>query len=193
MLKNMSKKILVPIIILSVLSILSMWIFFTDSSGKVKVEVNSDNKSTEKVIENEKVKVSDLIIIETNEEKKIWEIVAESGTYDKAMDKATLNNIKGNFYKNDEVVLSVEAPLAIYDSANKEVTLKNGATAANNKNVRVTANEINWAGQNKIITATGNVKINQDDKMLTTSDKSVFNTDFTYLKLSGNSNSYVFR
>ncbi len=188
----MSKKTLTSIIILGVLTILSIWVFFSDSSEKINV--NTDKASSEKqTTEKENVTVSDLIITETNLGKKFWEVVAESGDYDKGTSKAILKNIKGNFYKNDIVVLSVEAPLAIYDSEKKEVILKNGAKAANNKNVLITAREIRWAGTTDTITATGNVKITQEDKLLTTSDKSVFNSDFTNLKLSGNSSSYVYR
>ena len=191
----MSKKTLISIIILSVLTILSIWVFFSDSGGKVKLntETNSQSKNSAKNANNEKVKVLDLIITETNEGKKFWEVIASSGNYDKDVDKVTLKNIKGNFYKDNIVVLSVEAPLAYYNSSKKEVILKDGARAANNKNVLITAKEIRWTGTKDLITATGNVRIIKDDKMLTTSDKSIFNSDFTNLKLSGNSNSYVYK
>jgi len=189
----MSKKTLISIIILSVLTILSLWVFFFDSGEKNIKPLKEEKPSSIKNADKEQVKVLDLIITETNEGKKFWEVIAVSGNYDKSLEKITLQNIKGNFYKNDVVVLSVAAPVAIYDSAKKEVTLKNGAKAANNKNVLITAREIRWAGTTDMITATGNVKITQDNKMITTSDKSVFNTDFTNLKLIGNSNSYVYK
>jgi len=187
----MSKKTLISVIILCALTILSIWVFFSDSGEKVKL--NTEKPSAVKNTEDEKVKVSDLIITETNEGKKFWEIIAVSGNYDKKSDIITLKNVKGNFYKNDDVVLSVEAPLALYNSTKKEVILKNKARAANNKNVLITAKEICWAGKTDTITATGNVQITQDDKMKTLSDKSVFNSDFTNLKLSGNSSSYVYK
>lgn len=188
----MSKKTIISIAILCFLTILSMWVFFSDNGKKIDTEPEK-HTTAEKKPDEEQVKVTDLIITETNEGKKFWEVVATSGVYKKGIETATLSNIKGNFYKNDEVVLSVEAPLAIYDSVKKEVTLKNGARAANNKNVLITAREIQWAGKTDLITATGNVIITQDDKMQTTSDKSVFNSDFTNLKLIGHSNSYVYR
>lgn len=188
----MSKKTVTSIIILCALTILSLWVFFSDSGKKVKLNPETPSSST-KNPDNEQVKVSDIIITETNGGKKFWEIVASSANYDKSVEIATLKNVKSNFYKNDVVVLSAEAPLAIYNSAKKEVILKNGARAANNKNVLITAKEICWAGKTDIITAKGNVNITQDDKMRTISDKSVFNSDFTYLKLSGKSNSYVYK
>jgi len=187
----MSKKTLISISILCALTILSVWVFFSDSGEKVKL--NTEKPSAVKNTEEEKVRVSDLIITETTEGKKFWEIIATNGDYDKNSDTITLKSVKGNFYKNDIVVLSVEAPLALYNSAKKEVILKNGARAANNKNVLITAKEICWAGKTDTITAKGNVKIVQGDKLKTLSDKSIFNSDFTNLKLSGNSSSYVYK
>jgi len=189
----MSKKTLTSIIVLAVLTLLSIWVFFSDSGGKNNVNKETPSSVKTAQQEDEKAVVKDLIITETNEGKKFWEVVAESGNYDKGVDTITLKNIKGNFYKDNVVVLSVEAPLAIYNSTKKEVLLKNGARAANNKNVLITAREINWAGTTDTITATGNVRIVQGDKMQTTSTKSVFNSDFTNLKLFGNSNSYVYK
>ena len=187
----MSKKTLISIIILCALTLLSVWVFFSNPAEKVKV--NTEKTPTVKKTVEEQVKILDLIITETNEGKKFWEVVATSGSYDKTVGKINLKNVKGNFYKNDVVVLSIEAPFAVYDSVQKEVVLKNGARAANNKNVLITAKEICWAGKTDLITATGKVRIIQDDKMLTKSDKSVFNSDFTNLRLSGNSDSYVYK
>ncbi len=187
----MSKKNLISLIILAGLTALSGWVFF--SSSPQKVEVKNVKPSEAKTTDDEKVKATDLIITETKEGKKFWEVHAESGNYSKSVEKIVLKDINGNFYKDNTVVLSVEAPLAIYDSIKREVILKNGARAANNKNVLVTAKEICWAGSTGLITATGNVRIIQGDKMLTTSDKSVFNSDFSNLKLRGNSNSYVYK
>jgi LPS export ABC transporter protein LptC len=186
----MSKRTLTSLIVLAVLTLLSIWVFFSDSTPKSDTS-NQENAS--QATKDENVKIKDLIITETKEGKKFWEVVAATGTYDKNSSKITLTDINGNFYKDNVVVLSVQAPLAIYDSSNKEVTMKNGARAANSKGVYLTAKEIKWAGTTDLITSTGNVKITQNGKMRTTSDKSIFNTDFTYLKLNGRSDSYMYR
>jgi len=186
----MQKKTLIPVIILSALVLLSIWVFFSNDGEAPPVP----EKQTLAQQENsEKAVVKDIIITETNEGKKFWDVVADSGEYDKTSSATTLYNINGNFYKDGKVVLSVQAPVAIYNSEKKEVILKNGAKAANNKNVIITAKQICWAGTTDTITATGNVKIVQDDKMMTTSDKSVFDSEFTYLNLDGNSDSYVYK
>jgi len=187
----MSKKNLISVFILLFLTILSVWVFFSNSPQKV--EIKPQKVSVEKKPEDETVKASNLVITETKEGKKFWEVCAESGNYTKSAQQIILKNINGNFYKDNEVVLSVKAPYAIYDSVKRKVIMKNGAKAANNKNVIINAEEICWMGATGQITATGRVKIIQSDKILTTSDKSIFNSDFTNLKLIGNSNSYVYK
>ncbi len=70
--------------------------------------------------------------------------------------------------------------------------MQNGAHAANNKNIVISAEEIRWIGTEDKIVAKGNVKIIKDAELLTTSDGSSFNTNFSNLKLTGNANTYVY-
>ncbi|NLF83590.1 MAG: hypothetical protein GX568_06370, partial [Candidatus Gastranaerophilales bacterium] len=64
--------------------------------------------------------------------------------------------------------------------------------AMNDKNVYLKADEVSWKGAKNNIVASGNVKIIRENQVMTVSDKSVFNTDFSNLEISGNSNTYVF-
>lgn len=189
----MSKRTITSIIIMSVLILLSIWVFFSDSNSNTMQKTQVTAGKNKKLDVLDEVKVNDLIITETKNGKKYWEIWAVSGNYDKKMEKASLKDIKGNFYQDGHVVLSFEAPLAEYDSLTKEVTLKNTARAVNDKNVTVTAGEICWASQENKISASKKVTIIQQDKLKTVSDKAEFNTNFTHLKLTGNADSYVYK
>ena len=185
---SLSKRTIFSVVLLTFLILLSIWVFFTNSAGKIDT-ISSDSQK----IESNQVTVNDLIIIETKKGQKYWEVLAETGTYDKTMGKADLTNIIGNFYQNGKVVLSFEAPLAVYDRINKEITLKNNAIVVNDQGVTMTAGEICWSSEKNKIIANQKVKIVQKGKLLTTSDEAEFNADFTHLKLSGNSSSYVYK
>ena len=184
---NLSKRTIFSIIVMLLLISLGTWIFFTNSTGII-----SPLSNTEK-FESNQVKVNDLIITETKKGQKYWEILAETGTYNKTMEKADLTNITGNFYQNGKVVLSFEAPLAVYDRKNKEITLKNNATVVNDQGIIMNAGEICWSSEDNRITAKEKVKILQKDKLMTISDEAEFNSSFTHLKLNGNSKSYVYK
>jgi len=182
----MSKRTIISGIVLAGLFLLSLWVFFSSSPSEVQTGEENNNK-------NQQLQIEDFAITETKEGKKFWEVYATQGVYNETIAKILLINIKGNFYKDEKVVLSIEAPNAIYDSAKRQFILQNGARAANDKDVYITAKEICWAGTEDKITATGNVKIIKNNELVTTSDKSIFNTDFTNLKLIGKSNSYIYR
>ena len=70
--------------------------------------------------------------------------------------------------------------------------MKGGAEAATNKEIFIEADEICWTGSKDNINANGNVKIIRDNQVMTVSDKSSFDTDFTNLEISGDSNTYVY-
>ena len=54
----------------------------------------------------QEVDVSSMILTETRNEQKYWEIYGESGTYDSDVKVALLTSVIGNIYKNNEVAMS---------------------------------------------------------------------------------------
>ncbi|HSA06309.1 MAG TPA: LPS export ABC transporter periplasmic protein LptC [Candidatus Gastranaerophilales bacterium] len=183
----MTKKTFFSVILLLVFGILTLWAFWISKSIMgVNNIVNNEPEIDEKVT------LKELVITETKDGKKFWEVYADSGDYLKQNNQATLHNITGNFYKDDEIVLSVASPLAVYNNEKKEIKLKGGVEAANNSGIYIKADEICWIGTTDEIKAKGNVKIIREDQVMTESEESTFNTDFTNLKISGNSNTYVF-
>lgn len=187
----MSKRTVLSVTILSLLTLLSLWVFFTDTPLSQNIKMPDSGKKSSKLLD--EVKIKDLIITETKEGKKYWEILAEVGYYDSKLEKANLKNVKGNFYGDGVVVFSFAAPSALYDSITKEITLKEEAVAVNDKNVTIKAGEICWASRENKITAKDKVRILQRGKLMTVSDEAEFNTDFTYLKLKGNADSHVYK
>ncbi|OGI03366.1 MAG: LPS export ABC transporter periplasmic protein LptC [Candidatus Melainabacteria bacterium GWF2_37_15] len=183
----MTKKSIFSLLILVILGTLSIWAFLFSKSLMGNVHI-----SEEESVGDEQVAIKELVITETKNGQKFWEVYAETGHYDNGNNIAVLKNIAGNFYKDDGVVLSVQSPEATFNKDNKEIKLQGGAQAANNKGVYIRADEICWTGSKDEVTAKGNVKIIKEDGLMTVSDESSFDTDFTNLKLSGNVNSYVF-
>jgi LPS export ABC transporter protein LptC len=186
----MSPKTLFSILIIIILFSLSSWAYFASKNFLKTSGAYQEKKSSP---QDEEVSIKDLVITETKDGEKFWEIYAVSGEYTSTVNEANLKNILGNFYKGGKIVMSVKSPNAFYNSSKKEIILTGGVTAANDKNVLITAQQICWTGSNDKITAKGNVKITKGKELLTTSNESVFDTDFTYLKISGNSSTYVYK
>jgi lipopolysaccharide assembly outer membrane protein LptD (OstA) len=152
------------------------------------VNTNKDSGS-----DSDKARIEELVIIETKDGVKFWEVYADSGYYDGTGQNAILTDIKGNFYRDGNVVLSFDAPIAVYTSKDKEIRLKGGTRAATKNDVLITAKELSWKGSQDEIVAQGDVKIRKSEDLLITSDSSIFNTDFTKIKLKGNSFTNVYK
>lgn len=184
----MNKKSIISLLILLILGGLSVGAFFTSRNIMGKTAVIQPETEGD-----ERINIKELVILETKEGKKFWEIYADSGKYNNGNNIAILENIICNFYIEDKVVLSVSAPNAEYNYNTKEVKVYGGAKAANDKNVYITADVINWTGSKDKVTANGNVKIiKENDGLMTVSQKASFDTDFTSMELSGDASTYVY-
>lgn len=185
----MSKKMMVSLGAIGFIIIVSIWAFITSlkiSDEFKNTQVTIDKNQDEAVIEKP-------FITETKDGIKYWEIYADSGSYDSTKNGALLKNVKGNFYKQNKVVLSFEAPIGVYCQKTKEVRLKNGAKAATNSDVLITANEMYWVGKKNQITCSRNTKIHKLHQFATKSDSAIFNTDFSKFKIIGKSETYVLK
>ncbi len=141
----------------------------------------------------QKVAVSNLILTETKNAKKYWELYAKKGSYTSGEKKAQLQDILGNFYnENQEVVLSLKAELGTYDSDEKIIRLNGNVLAVSKDGSSILADEMVWMGKNEGIIASGNVKINKNNQLVTTSDRAVFNSELTYFRIEGKSESKVY-
>lgn len=140
----------------------------------------------------EKVLVKNVLLTETKEGKKYWEIFADSGEYLNKKNKIYLHNVIGNCYKKSEVALSFEADNGYYENKNKRVTLIKNAIVVTNKETAIKADKIVWEGTIDKIIAEGNVRVVKSDEIMTISDKTVFTTDFKEFKIYGNTITKVF-
>ena len=93
------------IYLISILAVvfLMFWAFITAG-----VITSNFNRSQIKGKENDqKVDAIGIIITETKEGKKYFEIYGENGHYSNDHSIASLNNVIGNFYKDDKVYMSI--------------------------------------------------------------------------------------
>ena len=177
----MKKKRIIKIIGLVVL-VLIIWGFVWSLFITKTVKKNKDNKS----MKNQHAIVKNIIVTETQEEKKYWEFYAKSGEYDSEDTKVQLNSIIGNFYdKNEEVAVSFQSDKGNYDEKTKKVTLNGNNLFVGKNGSQLFADQLIWQGTDKDILANGNVQYIQDEKIITKANKAVFNSDLTNFKVIG--------
>jgi len=184
----MSKKLILSVVIIIIVIAISVWAFIV--SAKITKDLKKESIESQKSSGNFDAK--NLVIIETKDGQKYWEVFAASGVYDQKNNLVKLTKVKGNFYKDNNIVLSFDAPRGTYNEKVKEIKLMGGSRALTDKDVFITAKELMFAGKKDLIFANGNVRIKQSDAAMTLSDKSVFNSALTHLINTGNAQTFVY-
>ncbi len=131
--------------------------------------------------------VRDLVLTETKDNIKYWELYAKTGSYDGSSKVVTLTDVLGNVYDdNKEVILSFEATKGSYDEETKALILDGKNLIISKTGASITSDKIEWGGKGTDIKASGNVVLKNSEDMITNSDSATFNSDLTYVQIDGN-------
>ena len=151
------------------------------------------NRSQLKNSENEqKVDALGIIITETKEGKKYFEIYGENGNYSNDHSIATLNNVIGNFYKDNEVAMSFQSSKGTYNENTGVITLYDNTYIVLKDGVSLKTDKLIWSGSDKETVAEGHVIIKKDNEMTSTADKCIIGAGYDKFKIIGNTTTKIF-
>lgn len=184
----MQKRKIAYIIILAAIAIGCLWAFIAAGVITKNFKKEALNKAGEK----QELNIENLIITETKEDKKYWELYAESGYYDSNDKVAILYNVIGNFYNDDKVVLSMESTKGTFDETTKKVVLYENSYIIYKDGTNVKADRFTWQGNDKDITAQGNVVIRREGEIRTFSNEAILGNKMTTVKIKGRSKSELY-
>ena len=136
--------------------------------------------------------IDGIILTETKDEMKYWEIYGEKGTYDSKNEVATLSNVVGNFYKENEVSMSFQSSGGTYNSIKKQITLFDDTFIVIRDGTTLEADRLVWNGSNEPVIATGKVRITRENRLLTLADKVEISPDYSHFKITGNTVSKIY-
>ena len=164
------------------------WAFI--SSAIITVNLNRDNlKGTE---DEQRVDAASIIITETKDGKKYFEIYGENGDYNNDDNIATLNNVVGNFYKDNEVAMSFQSSKGTYDEKQGIVTLYENTYIVLKDNTSLSSNRLIWSGSDKDTIAEGNVKIKKENEMIALADKCIIGAGYDKFKIIGKTQTKIY-
>ena len=136
-------------------------------------------------LDNKKIYVEDLLLTETKEGKKYWEIYAEKGYYEDNQKIAYVTNAIGNFYDKDEVVASIQSPRATINSETGQIMLYDRSKLMYKDFTSIVADEFNYDGKDKPVIATGNVVIENPNKLYITAETANLSNNMTKISAKG--------
>jgi len=175
----MNKKLILKIVSSVILILIILGFVWAWNVTRI-VRKNSSNDS----MQNQHAVIQNIIVMETQDEKKYWEFYAKSGEYNSEHNSVLLNDVIGNFYnKDEEVILSFKSDKGSYDELSKKVVLNGDNVFVGKDGSRLHADELIWQGQDKDILANGNVQFIQIGKIVAKANKAVFNSTLTKFKI----------
>ncbi len=176
-----SKKNITFTILLIVIIFLCCWSFIyagiITKSFKTKI-INQTYKNKEANIEN-------LLVTETKDGEKLWELYAETGTYSDNNNVVLLESTLGNFYEDKIVKASFKADKGTYNSIKKEIILYNNVLIVYSDGTNISADKIFYAGKGKDIEAVGNVRIEKPDEAVIYGQKAILKGNFSDFHIEG--------
>ncbi len=168
------------IAILAVILIMS-WAFIsagiiTGNFNRAQVKGNQDEQ---------KVDAVGIIITETKDRSKYFEIYGENGSYSNDRSVATLNNVIGNFYKDNKVAMSFQSSKGTYDEKSGVITLYENTYIVLEDGTSLNTDKLTWAGSDKETVAEGNVLIRKGNEMSATAQKGIISPNYETFKIVG--------
>ncbi|MBD5402157.1 LPS export ABC transporter periplasmic protein LptC [bacterium] len=186
--KNLQKKKRVYLAVLFALVGILAWAFIT--AGIITHDYNM--KQAAYSGDKQEAVVNGVILTETKDEQKYWEIYGETGKWDSENGIAQLNKVIGNFYKDNEVSMSFESSKGTYNSKQGTITLYKDTYIVLKDGITLNADKLKWVDSHSPIVAEGNIKIKKGKELLSTADKIVISPTYDSFKISGNTVSKVY-
>ena len=165
-----------------------VWAFV--SAGIITHNFNRSQVAGEK--DRKEAVIKDIILTETKDEMKYWEIYGETGTYDSNNEVAMLTNVLGNIYQDNEVSMSFQSTNGTYNSVKKQITLYDDTFIVIKDGTTLEADRLVWSGSDEPVVATGKVRITRDNRLLTLADKVEISPDYTHFTVTGKTVSKIY-
>lgn len=174
-------------VILGIIFVMS-WAFI--SAGIITANFN--RAQVKGGADDQKVDAIGIIITETKQGKKYFEIYGESGSYSNDHSIATLHNVVGNFYKEGEVAMSFQSSKGAYNENLGTITLYENTYIVLKDDTSLEADKLTWYGSDKDTIAEGNVKIRKSNEMNALADKCVISSGYEKFKIIGQTQTKIY-
>ncbi len=177
----MKKRDIGYIVVFSVIVIACLWAFI--SAGVITK--NFKSKISTEDFSKKEVDIENLLVTETKNGEKLWELFAENGHYDNLNNVVLLNDIIGNFYDENKVVASFKSSQGTYNADTKKIVLYSDTLIVYKDGSNVRANRIVWAGSDKDITAQGKIRLEKPGEAIIYGSNAVLKNDLSDFKIHG--------
>jgi LPS export ABC transporter protein LptC len=186
--KQLSKKKRVYLMIALALTGVLLWAFATAKliTHDFKRQI-SDNKQPQ-----QEAVVKGVILTETKDDTKYWEVYGDTGHWDGNSGIAQLDGVLANFYKDNKVTMSLKSSKGTYNSESKVITLYEDTFIAIEGGITLNADKLTYVSSSDPIVAEGHIKVRKDNSLISTANKIIISPNYEDFKIIGNTVSKVY-
>ncbi len=175
------KKSILYIIVFAIIAFACLWAFISAS-----VITNSfKNKIINQTYQNKEANIESLLVTETKDGTKLWELFAETGMYTDSNNIVLLEGIIGNFYDDNIVKASFKADKGTYNTSKKEIILYDNVILVYKDGTNISAQRIRYEGKNTDIVAEGGVRIEKPGEAVLIGNKAILDGNYKDFHIEG--------
>ncbi len=186
--QNMDKRQRTYFILASIVVMILMWAFIT--AGVITTNFNRNMVRGNE--DKQELQVSSMILTETKDGEKFWEIFGETGHYSSDHKIAHLNNVVGNFYKDNQVEMSFESTKGLYNEETQEIILYENVFVVLKDETSLKADKLTYQIKPKTLTVEGHVIISRKNSFKATAQKAVIDSNYSRFRIIGSTSSKIY-
>ena len=189
-LKNIlkDKKSLAIIVSFTILVIACLWAFI--SAGIITKTFK--DKIIEQTYNNKEANIESLLVTETKDGQKLWELYADVGTYTDTDNIVLLQNLIGNFYDDNKVKASFKADTGTYNATTKQIILFNNVILVYEDGTNLQTERLTYSGKETDIIAEGKVRIEKPGEAVVMGNKAILSSDYKDFHIEGRTETHFY-
>lgn len=143
------------------------------------------NKLIDQTYKNKEANIENLLVTETKDGVKLWELYADSGRYTDSDSVVLLENLIGNFYEDEKVKASFKADAGTYNNIKKQIVLYNNVVLVYADGTNISTERLIYSGKDKDIVAEGNIRLEKPREAVIYGSKAVLDSSYTDFHIQG--------
>ena len=161
--------------------LLCIWAFV--SAGMITKSFKT--KIIEQTYKNKEANIESLLVTETKDGEKLFELYAETGRYSDTDNIVFLTDLIGNFYEENKVKASFKSNEGTYDSNTKHIVLTGDVLIVYFDGTNISTDMLVYKGKQEDIRAIGNVRIEKPNEAVIMGAEAVLDGDYSDFHIDG--------
>ncbi len=176
-----SKKNIAYFLLFAIIFIGCLWSFIYAEM----ITKSFKNKLVDQTYKNKEANIENLLVTETKDGLKLWELYADTGMYTDSDNVVLLENLIGNFYDEDKVKASFKADKGTYNATKKQIILYDNVLLVYKDGTNIGTERLTYSGKDEDIIAEGNVRIEKPGEAVIIGNKAVLDGNYSDFHIVG--------